>query len=410
MLGVRANPQAPVAGMTQSGSTETRSLDIVVIGGGIAGASAAYALSASSSVALLERESQCGYHSTGRSAASFTENYGNAVIRRLALASRAFLEAPPDGFCDHAIMQPRGMLTIARDDQLERLHGELERARALVPSIRAIDPAEAIAWVPVLKRDYVAGAIVEPNSREIDVDGLHQGFLRGARKRGAEILTNCGVEAIERRGGRWIVSTARGRFAGPVLVNAAGAWADQVAAMAGVEPVGLVPKRRTAFHIPAPGSASAIADWPLVHDVGEEFYFKPDAGKLFVSPEDATPSEPVDAYPEDLDVAIGVDRLQRATTIEVQAVSHKWAGLRTFAADGSPVVGFDPEAEGFFWLAGQGGYGIKTSPALSRACTALIRSGSLPDDIRRLGIERSDLSPHRLRNGMIHTEKTGTTA
>ena len=260
--------------------------------------------------------------------------------------------------------------------------------------------------MPVLRRDYVAGAIVEPESREIDVDGLHQGFLRGARKRGTEILTDCGVEAIGRRGGQWIVETAHGRFAAPVIVNAAGAWADQVAAMAAVAPIGLTPKRRTAFNIPAPGSAAAIADWPLVHDVGEEFYFKPDAGKLFVSPEDATPSEPMDAYPEDLDVAIGVDRLQRATTIEVQAVSHKWAGLRTFAPDGSPVVGFDPEAEGFFWLAGQGGYGIKTSPALSRLAPKLIRSGRLPDDIRRLGIEPSDLAPDRLRNANSPSNQT----
>jgi D-arginine dehydrogenase len=377
--------------MTQS---LPREVDILIVGGGIAGASAAYELSASSSVVVLERESQCGYHSTGRSAASFTENYGNSVIRRLAIASRSFLESPPDGFCDHALMTPRGMLTIARADQLGLMRDELARARALVPSIHEVTPAAAIERVPMLRRDYVAGAIVEPDSRELDVDGLHQGFLRAARKRGAEILTNAGVETIERRGGRWIVETAQARFAASVIVNAAGAWADRLATMAGVDPVGLTPKRRTAFHIPAPDSM-AIAAWPLVNDVGEQFYFKPDAGRLFVSPADATPSEPMDAWPDDMDVAIGVDRLQQATTIEVRSVLHSWAGLRTFAADGSPVVGLDADAEGFCWLAGQGGYGIKTSPALSRACASLIRRGRLPDDIRRLGIEATDLAPGR---------------
>ena len=221
--------------------------------------------------------------------------------------------------------------------------------------------------------DYVAGAIVEPDSREIDVNELHQGFLRGARKRGAKIVTNAGIDAIARHGDRWHLQTSLGVFAAPIVVNAAGAWADTIAALAGVAPVGLVPKRRTAFHVAAPDGV-AIAGWPLVNDVGEEFYFKPDAGQIFVSPSDATPSEPMDAYPDDLDVAIGVDRLQHATTIEVRRIEHQWAGLRSFVSDGSPVVGFDDAAEGFFWLAGQGGYGIKTSPALARACRELILS------------------------------------
>ena len=284
--------------------------DIAIIGGGIAGASAAFELAAAASVVLIERESQCGYHSTGRSAASFTENYGTALIRRLAIASRGFLEAPPEGFCDHPLMQPRGMLTIAREDQLDLLAEELERARAFVPSIHRVTTGDALARVPVLRPDYVAGAIVEPDSREIDVNELHQGFLRGARKRGARIVTNAGIDAIARHGDRWHLQTSHGVFAAPIVVNAAGAWADTIAALAGVAPVGLVPKRRTAFHVAAPDGV-AIAGWPLVNDVGEEFYFKPDAGQIFVSPSDATPSEPMDAYPDDLDVAIGVDRLQQ---------------------------------------------------------------------------------------------------
>jgi D-arginine dehydrogenase len=370
--------------------------DIVIVGGGIAGASAAFELSQFASVILLERESQFGYHSTGRSAASFTENYGNALIRRLAIASRPFLEDPPAGFADHPLMADRGMITIAREDQLDLLGKELERARALVPSMRGMEPAEAIARVPVLRPDYVAGAILEPDSREIDVHALHQGFLKGARASGARLHTDAGVEAVERSGDRWLVETRQGSFLAETLVNAAGAWADELAAMTGITPVGLTPKRRTAFNIPVPDGIS-IAGWPLVNDVGEEFYFKPDAGKLFVSPADATPCEPMDAFAEDIDIAIGVDRLEKATTISVRSVSHSWAGLRTFAADGSPVVGPDDQGKGFFWLAGQGGYGIKTSSALSRAAAGLIRDGRLPDDLARLGIDAADLAPGRLR-------------
>jgi D-arginine dehydrogenase len=220
--------------------------------------------------------------------------------------------------------------------------------------------------------------------------------LKLTRTRGARIFTDAGVEAIAYRGGRWFVETPKGSFGAPLLVNAAGAWADQIAAMAGIAPVGLTPKRRTAFTIDMPVD-TPVAGWPLINDVGDAFYFKPDAGRLFVSPSDATPSEPMDAYPEDIDIAMGVERLENATTISVLRIAHSWAGLRTFAADGSPVVGADETAEGFFWLAGQGGYGIKTSPALSRACAALIRDKRLPDDLLRLGIDEADLAAVRFR-------------
>jgi D-arginine dehydrogenase len=344
---------------------------------------------------LLEREGRCGHHSTGRSAASFTENYGSTLIRRLAIASRAFLEHPPPGFCEHPLLAPRGMITIARGDQLERLAAQLEAARTWVPSIVPLEADAAVARVPILRREYVAGAFIEPESREMDVDGLHQGFLRGAKARGARIHVNAGVSEISRSGGRWQVSTPTGTFHAPVLVNAAGAWADALAESAGVRPLGLLPKRRTAFNIPAP-TGMDIRAWPMINDVDEEFYFKADAGQLFVSPADATPSAPVDAHAEDWDVAVGVERLERATTLSVGRVSRSWAGLRTFAPDASPVVGYDTDAEGFFWLAGQGGYGIKTSPSLSRACAALIRDRSLPEDLVQLGIASADLSPRRL--------------
>ncbi|HEX4151563.1 MAG TPA: FAD-binding oxidoreductase [Steroidobacteraceae bacterium] len=374
----------------------TQTADVIIIGGGIAGAGAAYEVAGFASVILVEREFQCGYHSTGRSAASFTENYGSLVIRRLAIASRQFLEQPPGDFCERALLAPRGMITVAREDQLEILERQLVEARAMVPSIERMNVASAIGRVPILRSDYVAGAFIEPHSKELDVSGLHQGFLRGARRRGAQILMNSGVEHIERRGDHWRVDTSGGSFDAPSIINAAGAWADEVASMAGVAPVGLVAKRRTAFNIPAPAGLD-VRGWPMVNDAGSEFYFKPDAGQLFVSPADATPSAPVDAQPEDLDVATGVERLERATTLNVTRVARAWAGLRTFAVDGSPVVGPDSSAAGFFWLAGQGGYGIKTSPALSRACAAMLRAAPLPDDLTRAGITAADLSPSRLR-------------
>ena len=366
--------------------------DILIVGGGIAGAGAAYELAAVASVIVLEREPHCGYHSTGRSAASFTENYGGTLIRRLAIASRAFLESPPADFSDHPLLSPRGMFTIARADQLELLQRQLTVAQALVPTIRQIEVAAAIARVPILRPDYVAGVFEEPHSMELDVHGLHQGFLKGARARGARLVVNADVEAIERNGSEWSVATTAGTFAAPIIINAAGAWADTIARLAGVGPVGLVPKRRTAFLIPAPAD---LKGWPMVNDVAEEFYFKPDAGRLFVSPADATPSAPMDVYPEDLDVAAGVERFERVTTVTVQRVARAWAGLRTFARDASPVVGFDGGVEGFFWLAGQGGYGIKTSPALSRVCAALIRDRRLPGDLLELGVTAAELSPGR---------------
>jgi D-arginine dehydrogenase len=370
--------------------------DVLIVGGGIAGAGAAYEVAAFASVIVLERESQCGYHSTGRSAASFTENYGGDVVRRLAIASRTFLESPPSDFCDHPLLSPRGLITIARADQLELLQEELERAQVLVSTITRMDVAAAIARVPILRQDYVAGAIIEPHSMELDVHGLHQGFLRGAKTRGARIVVNADVQSIERKHEHWSVTTSAGTFCAPTLINAAGAWADGIAERAGVRPLGLVPKRRTAFNIPAPPGMD-VRGWPMVSCVAEEFYFKPDAGQLFVSPADATPSAAVDAYPEDLDVAAGVERFERATTLNVERVSRAWAGLRTFASDASPVAGADGSVSGFFWLAGQGGYGIKTSPSLSRACASLIRDGRLPDDLMRLGITASQLSPDRLR-------------
>jgi len=384
-----------VLGAVALSAAAATSADVVIIGGGIAGAGAAYEIAAFADVVLLERESICGYHSTARSAASFSENYGHPVVRRLAIASRAFLQDPPQGFVEHPLLSPRGILTIARHDQVALLAAKLRTAQTLMPDAIELSVDDALSRVPVLRRDYVAGAFLEPRSMDVDVQGLHQGFLSGAKARGMKLVTAADVSRIEFHHGRWNIVTGQGVFSAPILINAAGAWADAVAQSAGVRSLGLVPKRRTAFMIPAPARFD-IRAWPLVDDVGEEFYFKPDAGQLLVSPSDETPVPPSDAVPDDLDVAMGVDRLERATTLNVQRVARAWAGLRTFASDGVPVAGFDGSAPGFFWLAGQGGYGIKISPSLSRVCAALIRDGELPEDLVRSGLSAAELSPRRL--------------
>jgi D-arginine dehydrogenase len=373
-----------------------RAFDVAVIGGGMAGASAGFELAAAHKVVVLERENACGYHSTGRSAASFTENYGSPLIRRLAAASRRFFEGPPDGLALGPLVAPRGMVTIGHDGQLDCLAAELARGREIVPDMCEMAPAEVMRRVPILRREAVAGAVFEPRSRDIDVHATHQVFLKGLRARGGAVVTDAEVIALERRQGLWRIETRAGRFAAPIVVNAAGAWAEVVAALVGARPVGLVAKRRTAFNVDPPPGVS-VGHWPLVNDVGEEFYFKPDAGRLLVSPADATPSPPVDAQPEEEDLAIGVARLEAATTLQVGRLPHKWAGLRCFVADGAPVVGWDDEVDGFYWLAGQGGYGIKTAPALARASASLIAGHGLPVDLLELGLAEQDLRPARCR-------------
>lgn len=377
--------------------TET---DVIIIGGGIAGAGCAFTLAEDRRVVLLERETQYGYHSTGRSAASFTENYGTPTIRKLAIASRDFLETPPSGFSEAPLVSKRGMLTIARSDQKNRLDEEFENGSRLVGNLRRVSREEALSLCSVLRPDYVDSAFLEPDSRELDVDALHNGFLRGARARGAQLHSNCEVMGLQFSLGRWTVHTKTGMFTAPVVVNAAGAWADEVAGLAGIAPLGLQPKKRTAFNISAPEGAD-MSGWPLINDVDEEFYFKRDAGQIFVSPADATPSQPGDVWADDMDVAIGAERLEAATTIEVQRILHSWAGLRTFAPDGDPVLGFDPANEGFFWLAGQGGYGIKTAVAMSACCAGLIGHNKLPDNITALGLEVANLAPVRLRKPVL---------
>lgn len=370
--------------------------DFLVIGAGIAGASAAYFLAERGSVLLLERESQPGYHSTGRSAALYSQTYGNEVIRILTVGSERFYRNPPAGFADHPLLTPRGAMYIGRADQVATVERMVAEAQALVPTVRMISVAEARALVPALREDYVAAAGIEPDAMDIDVHALHQGLLRGLRARGGRVVVDAEVRGVGRANGDWIVETGAGDFRAPVLLNAAGAWCDVVAAMAGVPPIGLVPKRRTAFIFPPPADLD-ISGWPMVIDADEQFYVKPDAGKLLGSPADETPVEPQDVQADEFDIAVAADRIQNAFDFEIRRIERRWAGLRSFVADRRPVVGFDAAAPGFFWVAGQGGYGIQTAPAMGLLCAELATGRDLPPALADLGLAVADLSPSRLR-------------
>jgi len=381
----------------------TGPIDFLIVGGGIAGAGAAWSLSQPggtappADVVLLEREAQPGYHSTGRSAAVFSENYGNDTVRALTRASRPFFERPPDGFAEHPLWSPRAWLYIATAARLARLDEWFEHARVMVPELERLDAAGTLRRAPMLREGYAAGAVHEPGGADLDVDALHRGFLRAAQRNGARIASDAEVEDIERVDGRWRVRTRRGeRFDARVLVNAAGAWGDEIAQRAGVARVGLEPKRRTAILFPAPPEFD-LRDAPVVVDIDERFYFKPDAGKLLGSPADETDCPPCDAQPEELDVATAAARIEEAVRFPITRIERKWAGLRTFAPDRTPVVGYDAAAADFFWLVGQGGYGIQTAPALSRIVGALARHEPIPEDLRAAGVTETTLSPRRLR-------------
>ena len=371
------------------------SVDVLVIGAGIAGVSLAAELAPSRQVLVLEMEDHPCFHTTGRSAALFAEAYGSPVIRRLTQASRMFLEAPPEGFAEHPLLTPRGWMFVADADRrhlLDALHDEINSADG---DLRPIHRDEALRRVPILDPAWLAGALHDDQALDIDVHALHQGYLRQIRAAGGQVQTSARVEGLGRRGERWVAHTSQGDVLAPVVVNAAGAWADRLGEAAGARPIGLRPLRRTAVMIDPPAGQDPAA-WPMVVDVEELFYFKPDGGQLLLSPCDETPSQPCDAHPDILDVAIAVDRLMQACTLEVRKVGRSWAGLRSFVADRNPVVGFDPALEGFFWVAAQGGYGLQTAPALSRAAAALVLGQGLPSDLLARGVTESDLSPARL--------------
>jgi len=373
-----------------------QSTDVLIIGAGMAGASAGYFLAPHAGVIVLERESQPGYHATGRSAALYSETYGNATVRAITTASRPFYFQPPEGFSPYPLVTPRGALVVGAAADHDALRQMLGAMRALVPNIAWWTQADILRRVPVLKPEAAVCGVFEPDAMDMDVHAIHQGFLRGAKAAGARLVCDADVSHIHHDGHAWCVETAAGKFSAPILVNAAGAWCDALAVMAGVRPVGLVPMRRTAFTCELPVTLQAH-DWPMVIDAQESFYFKPEAGLLLVSPANADPVPAQDVQPEELDVAIAVDRLEAATTLQIRQLRRKWAGLRSFVADKTPVVGFAPDAPGFFWLAGQGGYGIQTAPAMGELAVALVRGLPVPPAMAALGVRQEALAAGRFR-------------
>ena len=341
--------------------------DFAVIGAGIAGASIAAELAADASVLLLDKEPQPGYHSTGRSAAYFSASYGSAAVRAATAASESFFRSPPAGFAETPLLRLRDTLFVARQDQLP----QLSAFKKEIFGLQEISGPDAILRVPILDADSVAAGLLETGGGDLDVDATLQGFLRLLHQRGGVLHCQQEVQALSKRSGGWLVTTADREFACETLVNAAGSWAGELGRLAGLSDLGITPKRRTALLLRLPAQRFD-ADWPLVVDIDEEFYFKPDAGLLLLSPADETPSAACDAQPEEWDIAVAMDRFQRASTLRISRIEHKWAGLRSFAADREFVVGFDHRDEGFFWLAGQGGYGVQTAPGLAKLSASLL--------------------------------------
>lgn len=370
----------------------TQDFDVIVIGAGIAGASLAFFLAPHARVAVLEREAMPGMHTTGRSAAMFMESYGPAQVRALTRASRSFLESRTDG--ETPFIAPRGALFIARADRSEALHALHAQLRGEGTKVQLLDAVAAQARVPVLRSEATALALLDDDSCDIDVDRLHQHFLRGARQHGAQLVVDADVQAIAHSNGQWSVSAATQQFAAPLLVNAAGAWSDVIAALAGVAPLGLQPCRRSAFTFAPPEGLDCRA-WPCVADIDESFYFKPESGVLLGSPANADPVPPHDVVAEELDIATAIQRIEAATTLAIRRPLRTWAGLRSFVPDGALVGGFDDAVPGFFWCCGQGGYGIQTSPAMGQACAAHVLGRPLPVPIADEGLAFADISPRR---------------
>jgi D-arginine dehydrogenase len=371
------------------GLVEKISTDVAIVGAGIAGAGLASELAGELEVVLIEQEDRPGYHSTGRSAAVFIQNYGNQVIRALTRASRPLFAAADPALFPHPLLSQRGILMVADIDTLPALQSLLAQSEGL----REITIAEACTMVPLLRRDRLVGAAYEHDAQDIDVAALHQGWLRKAKAAGAKLLTDAALLDARPQAGGWLIETKRATIDARIVVNAAGAWADRVAEASGLAPLGIQPMRRTIAVLPAPAGHD-VSRWPLIDDAAERWYAKPDAGRLLVSPSDQDPVEPHDAFVDDMVLAEGLDRFEQAMDFPVTRVEARWAGLRSFAPDRTPVAGFDRTAQGFFWLAGQGGYGIQTAPALSTLAGQLIRRAAVTDGLDAIV---QALSPDRFR-------------
>jgi len=370
--------------------------DYLVIGGGIAGASVAHWLAPHGRTIVLEREAQPGYHSTGRSAALFMESYGTTQVRALTMASRAFLAQPPAGFSEHPLLTPRGAMMVAGAGQTSQLEAHWQVLKAMDCGAQRLNGEEARRLVPVLRPEQVQGAVYEPDAADMDVHAIHQGYLRGMRQAGGKLVCDAEVTAMERMRDLWRVEAGGTVYEAPVVLNAAGAWVDTIARIAGVQPIGIEPRRRSAF-IFAPPPDADIDRWPMAFGADEDWYIKPDAGMLLGSPANADPVEPQDVQPEEMDIALAIHRIEEATTLAIRRPTRTWAGLRSFVADGDLVGGFDDAAPGFFWVAAQGGYGIQTSAAMGETCAALARGLPVPAHAASFGLTAEMLGPQRLR-------------
>jgi len=366
--------------------------DALVIGGGIAGASIAYFMAPHAKVIVLEREAHVGVHSTGRSAALYSPSYGSAQVRALTRASRPFFDAPPPGFVQHPVLTPRGAMVIGSEAQAGAVEALYASLRPHSAEARLLHGAALLARVPVLRPAFAHIGLDEPDAADIDVNELHQGFLRGMKARGGALRCDAAIAAIEYSQGHWLIDAGDQSFRAPLLINAAGAWVDEVAALARVAPIGIEPRRRSAFLF-APPTGLDVARWPLVIDIAESFYFKPDAGLLLGSCANADPVPPHDVQPEEIDIALGIHRIEEATSLRIRRPTRTWAGLRSFVADGDLVGGFAPDAEGFFWVAAQGGYGIQTSAAMGEACANLALGRPLPPALQDVGLTAALLAP-----------------
>ena len=366
------------------------SVDFIVIGAGIAGASVAAQLSAKASVALLEMEERPGYHTTGRSAAAYEPNFSPRPFFALSRAGLSFYKNPPTDFSERPILTKRGSLLIEAKGQEEASQHFITPGAKL----REVSVDEMIALIPILRRDYANRGFYDDNTGDLDVDLLHRGYLKWFKQRGGKLHCNAAALEIKKVDAQWRVTTPLGTFQADTVIDAAGAWGDKVAMLAGVAPVGLQPKRRSIGVIPITGH-EGFMDWPFMMDCEESWYAKPQSGKLIVSSADQTPVEPHDAYADDEAIALGVDRLMQATTLEVTRLDHSWGGLRSFAPDKFPVCGYDAKAKGFFWLVGQGGNGIQSSWGLSRLAAALAMREAVPEDLMLQGLVLDEVLPER---------------
>lgn len=367
---------------------------VVIIGGGMAGVSAAYFLSELVTVVLLEAEQFIGTHSSGRSAEQFTIGIAAETMRRMGEASREFFTTPPAGFCSEPLVSPRGCLTVGRIDQHEALDKVYNRIISVGARARYVDREEALTLFPMLRSEGFDKGVYEPDSMDIDSNLLLQSYSRGAKARGAKILTRAKVSGIEKRSDGWIVMTAQENFECDMVLNAAGAWVDEIAKIAGVTPIGITPCRRSAFTFNGPEHMDA-SGWPHVCNVDYKWYVQPAGEGMIGSLAETVPVPPGDAYPEDIDIAQAVYNIEQDTCLKIGKPLSAWAGLRNFVADKNPVCGSRSGEEGFFWLAGQGGCGILTSPAMGQAAAALMLGKELPVTQRELGIKPEDLAPDR---------------